>query len=44
MFQAMGYTYDQNTIQIHRRDVYAMDPAGDGFISLGKNGGSDRVI
>ena len=38
MFQAMGYTYDQNTIQIHRRDVYAMDPAGDGFISLGKMG------
>lgn len=38
MFQAMGYTYDQNTIQIHRRDVYAMDPAEDGFISLGKMG------
>ena len=38
MFQAMGYTYDQNAIQIHRRDVYAMDPAGDGFISLGKMG------
>lgn len=42
MFQAMGYTYDQNTIQIHRRDVYAMDPAGDGFISHWENGGSDR--
>ena len=38
MFQAMGYTYDQNAIQIHRRDVYAMNPAGDGFISLGKMG------
>ena len=38
MFQAMGYTYDQNAIQIHRRDVYAMDTAGDGFISLGKMG------
>ena len=24
MFQAMGYTYDQNAIQIHRRDVYAI--------------------
>ena len=38
MFQAMGYTYDQNAIQIHRRDVSAMNPAGDGFISLGTMG------
>lgn len=36
LFASMGYTYDANAIQIHRRDVYAA--SNDGFISLGEMG------
>lgn len=37
LFDAMGFSYDTNAIQIHRRDVYAATPEGV-FISLGEMG------
>lgn len=38
LFEAMGLTYDANAIQIHRRDVYAADAEGKGYVSLGELG------
>lgn len=38
LFEALGYTYDANAIQIHRRDVYAVSADGEGYISLGEMG------
>lgn len=38
LFESMGLTYDANAIQIHRRDVYAADADGRGYVSLGKLG------
>lgn len=38
LFGAMGLHYDANAIQIHRRDVYAADADGNGFVSLGEMG------
>ena len=34
LYEFMGISYDENAIQIHRRDVYAADDNGTGFISL----------
>lgn len=38
LFESMGLTYDANAIQIHRRDVYAADADGRGYVSLGELG------
>ena len=34
LYKFMGIAYEENAIQIHRRDVYAADDNGAGFISL----------
>ena len=38
LFHAMGLPYNENAIQIHRKDVYAPAKSGDGYISLGDMG------
>lgn len=38
LFLAMGTAYDANAIQIHRRDVYAVNEDGSGYLSLGEMG------
>ena len=38
LFESMGLSYDENAIQIHRRDVYAQNQDGTGFLSLGEMG------
>lgn len=38
LFEAMGLSYDANALQIHRRDVYAADTDGRGYVSLGELG------
>ena len=38
LFRAMGLTYDENAIQIHRKDVYAVSADGKSYISLGEMG------
>lgn len=34
LYEFMGISYEENAIQIHRRDVYAANTDGNGFISL----------
>lgn len=36
LFDAMGYSYDSNAIQIHRKELYAA--SADGYIALGELG------
>lgn len=38
LFHAMEIAYDVNAIQIHRRDVYALNEDGSGYLSLGEMG------
>lgn len=38
LFGAMGLVYDENAIQIHRKDVYTIKTEEDGFLSLGEMG------
>lgn len=38
LFLAMEIAYDANAIQIHRRDVYALNEDGSGYLSLGEMG------
>lgn len=34
LYEFMGIPYEEEAIQIHRRDVYAKNPEGDGFLPL----------
>jgi radical SAM-linked protein len=38
LLKSMGLSYDTNAIQIHRKEIYAVAPDGNGFIPLGEMG------